>query len=78
MKSVRVVTESFVDIFRCQMRKLIENVFDRVTVGQVIKDQGDGDACALDDRLAVHDTLSTNDPRKSYKMKMYESQLCNG
>lgn len=38
LKSVRAVAESFVDIFRCEMRKPVENVPDRIAVGQVIKD----------------------------------------
>lgn len=77
LKNVRAVTKSFVEIFRSQMRKLIEDAFDRVAVGQVIKDQGDRDARALDDRLAVHDVFITNDPCKGPGLTVFFGR-CGG
>ncbi len=64
LKRAGAVTESFCDIFGCEMGKLAQNVLDRVAVGQVVKDQGNGDPSPLDDRLTVQDQLVANDSRK--------------
>jgi len=77
LKSDRPVTKSFANVFRCQVGKLVQNVFDRVAIGEIIEDQGDRNASALDDWLAVHDAVSTNDPCKSIGITVLFRRWCS-